>query len=108
MTEATTARTPTPLRRIAALLAPYKAKMLLVAAAVVAAALLTSVAPFLTRAVFDQALFPIDDGPADPRLLSWLVACRNPPSRSGPAARPAPGRPQRRRPSIGPGSRTAR
>ncbi|GAA1429747.1 ABC transporter ATP-binding protein [Microlunatus lacustris] len=62
------------LSRIAGLLAPYKAKMLLVAAAVVSAAVLTSVAPFLTRAVFDDALFPVDGGPADLRLLGWLVA----------------------------------
>ena len=62
------------LSRIAGLLAPYKAKMLLVAVAVVSAAVLTSVAPFLTRAVFDDALFPVDGGPADLRLLGWLVA----------------------------------
>ena len=62
------------LPRIAGLLAPYKAKMLLVAVAVVSAAVLTSVAPFLTRAVFDDALFPVDGGPADLRLLGWLVA----------------------------------
>lgn len=62
-----------PLRRIARLLAPYRAKMLLVAAAVVVAALLSSVAPFLTRAVFDDALFPVDGGSADVGLLAWLV-----------------------------------
>ena len=38
--------------------------MLLVALAVLVAAALTSVAPFLTRAVFDNALFPLDGGPA--------------------------------------------
>ncbi|MFE5340257.1 ABC transporter ATP-binding protein [Isoptericola sp. NPDC056578] len=66
------------LRRIAALLAPYKAQLVLVAVAVVAAAALTSVAPFLTRAVFDDALFPTDPagqvGEPDLRLLAWLVA----------------------------------
>ncbi|MFC7879432.1 ABC transporter ATP-binding protein [Isoptericola sp. NPDC057391] len=66
------------LRRIAALLAPYKAQLVLVAVAVVAAAALTSVAPFLTRAVFDDALFPTDAagqvGEPDLRLLGWLVA----------------------------------
>ncbi|MFE5308590.1 ABC transporter ATP-binding protein [Isoptericola sp. NPDC056605] len=66
------------LRRIAALLAPYKAQLVLVAVAVVAAAALTSVAPFLTRAVFDDALFPTDAagqvGEPDLRLLAWLVA----------------------------------
>ncbi len=62
-----------PLRRIARLLAPYKAKMALVAAAVVVSALLSSVAPFLTKAVFDDALFPVGGGPADLGLLGWLV-----------------------------------
>ncbi len=68
-----TAASGTPLRRIARLLAPYQAKMLLVALAVVTAALLSSIAPFLTKAVFDDALFPIDGGAADLRLLVWLV-----------------------------------
>ncbi len=62
------------LSRIAGLLRPYRAKMVLVAVAVVGAAALTSIAPFLTRAVFDDALFPVDGGPVDLRLLSWLVA----------------------------------
>lgn len=61
------------LRRIARLLAPYKAKMSLVAVAVVSSAVLSSVAPFLTRAVFDDALFPVDQGSADLGLLGWLV-----------------------------------
>jgi ATP-binding cassette subfamily B protein len=74
LTTATTPAPASPLRRIARLLAPYKAKMLLVALAVVVAALLSSVAPFLTKAVFDDALFPIDRSPADLRLLVWLVA----------------------------------
>jgi ATP-binding cassette subfamily B protein len=61
------------LTRIARLLAPYRAKMILVGVAVVSSAVLTSVAPFLTRAVFDDALFPVDKGPADIGLLGWLV-----------------------------------
>ncbi len=61
------------LTRIARLLAPYRAKMVLVGVAVVTSAVLSSVAPFLTRAVFDDALFPIDRGPADLGLLGWLV-----------------------------------
>ncbi len=61
------------LRRIASLLAPYRWPLLLVALAVAAAAALTSVAPFLTRAVFDDALFPPEGGP-DLTLLYWLVA----------------------------------
>lgn len=62
------------LRRIAQLLAPYKKPMLLVALIVVVSAALTSVAPFLTRAVFDDALFPVDGGAVDLRLLGLLVA----------------------------------
>ena len=65
---------PTTLRRIARLLAPYRTKMLLVVAAVVLAALLGVAAPFLTKAVFDDALFPVDGRPADFHLLGWLVA----------------------------------
>ena len=64
----------TTLRRIARLLAPYSRKMLLVVLAVVVAALLGVAAPFLTKAVFDDALFPTDGGPADFHLLGWLVA----------------------------------
>ncbi len=60
------------LGRIAALLRPYRAKMLWVAVAVVAAAILTSIVPFLTKAVFDQALFP-PSGEPRLRLLGWLV-----------------------------------
>jgi ATP-binding cassette, subfamily B, bacterial len=68
-------RPPPPvLRRVAGLLAPYKVPMLLVLLAVVVAAVLTSVVPFLTRAVFDQALFPVDGGPVNLGLLGWLVA----------------------------------
>ncbi len=52
------------LPRIARLLAPYKGQLLLVALAVLVAAALTSVAPFLTRAVFDNALFPPTVAPA--------------------------------------------
>ncbi|GMA23170.1 hypothetical protein GCM10025864_09290 [Luteimicrobium album] len=64
---------PAPvLRRIVTLLAPYRWSLLLVAVAVVVSAALTSVAPFLTRAVFDDALFPPSGGP-DMTLLWWLV-----------------------------------
>ncbi|GAB2460750.1 ABC transporter ATP-binding protein [Xylanimonas ulmi] len=65
------------LRRVATLLAPYKGQLLLVAVAVVISAGLTSVAPFLTRAVFDDALFPVGPtgavAPPDLRLLAWLI-----------------------------------
>ncbi|HUQ00428.1 MAG TPA: ABC transporter ATP-binding protein [Aeromicrobium sp.] len=61
------------LQRVGALLRPYRSKLILVMIAVVTAAALTSLVPFLTRAVFDDALFPPHGGP---RLdvLGWLVA----------------------------------
>lgn len=62
------------LPRIARLLRPYRAKIAMVLAAVVAAASLQALAPFLTRAVFDDALFPLDGGGPDLGLLGWLVA----------------------------------
>jgi ATP-binding cassette, subfamily B, bacterial len=61
------------LGRIASLLRPYRRQLVLVCVAVVAGAALTSVIPFLTRAVFDQALFPTDGSPADLGLLGRLV-----------------------------------
>ncbi|MFH7322880.1 ABC transporter ATP-binding protein [Aeromicrobium sp. JJY06] len=60
------------LRRIAALLRPYRPKMAAVAVIVVLSALLTSIVPFLTQAVFDDALF--GEGGPDLGLLGWLVA----------------------------------
>ena len=60
------------LGRIAKLLRPYRAKLALVAVAVVTAATLTSIVPFLTKAVFDDALFP-RSGQPDLELLGWLV-----------------------------------
>jgi ATP-binding cassette subfamily B protein len=59
------------LSRIAQMLKPYRSKIVLVAAAVVVAAVLTSIVPFLTRAVFDKALFP-QTGKPDISLLWWL------------------------------------
>ena len=71
--EETSAADEPVLGRIAALLRPYRVKLVLVAAAVVTGATLTSIVPFLTRAVFDDALFPKSGGP-DLGLLGWLVA----------------------------------
>ncbi|MGI8954918.1 MAG: ABC transporter ATP-binding protein [Nocardioidaceae bacterium] len=62
------------LPRVARLLAPYKGQLVLVALAVVTAAALMSLVPFLTKAVFDDALFPLGGGAPDLRLLAWLVA----------------------------------
>jgi ATP-binding cassette subfamily B protein len=64
----------TTLRRIARMLAPYRNKIVLVLLAVVVSALLGILAPFLTKAVFDDALFPAGGRPADFHLLGWLVA----------------------------------
>jgi len=61
------------LGRIALLLRPYRGQMALVALAVVVAAVLTSIVPFLTKAVFDRALFPIDGGAPRLDLLGSLV-----------------------------------
>lgn len=60
------------LRRIARLLRPYRGKMTAVGMVVVVAAALSSITPFLTRAVFDDALFAA--GGPDMGLLGWLVA----------------------------------
>jgi ATP-binding cassette, subfamily B, bacterial len=62
------------LPRVATMLRPYRRQIALVLVAVVASAALTSLVPFLVRAVFDQALFPLDGGPPDLGLLGWLVA----------------------------------
>ncbi|QYJ02939.1 ABC transporter ATP-binding protein/permease [Nocardioides panacisoli] len=62
------------LPRIARLLRPYRRRIGLVLVAVVSAAALTSLVPFLTRAVFDDALFPLDGGEPRLDLLGWLVA----------------------------------
>ena len=65
------------LRRIGSLLTPYRGWLLLVGVTVVTSAILSAVAPFLTRAVFDDALFPIGPagtiGPPNLSLLYWLV-----------------------------------
>lgn len=62
------------LPRVAQLLRPYRGAIGLVLVAVVAAATLQALVPFLTRAVFDDALFPLDGGAPDLGLLGWLVA----------------------------------
>lgn len=60
------------LARIAHLLRPYSAKVLAVGVVVVLAAILSALVPFLTKAVFDKALF-VQGGP-NMELLGWLVA----------------------------------
>lgn len=61
------------LRRIWSLLSPYRGSLVLVAVTIVVGAALGIVTPFLTQAVFDRALFPVDGGGVDLRLLLWLV-----------------------------------
>ncbi len=59
------------------MLRPYRSKIVLVAVAVVVAAILTSIVPFLTKAVFDKALFP-PAGEPDLSLLWWLIGFMSP------------------------------
>ena len=61
------------LRRVWSLLQPYRGKLLFVTIAVMSGAALTSLLPFLTKAVFDDALFPATGGP-QLSVLYWLVA----------------------------------
>lgn len=61
------------LERVARLLAPYRTQLVLVLGAVVASAALTSLIPFLTKAVFDDALFPTEGGGVRLDVLTWLV-----------------------------------
>lgn len=62
------------LRRIWALLSPYRGALVLVALSIVVASLLGIVTPFLTQRVFDDALFPADGSGVHLRLLAILVA----------------------------------
>jgi ATP-binding cassette subfamily B protein len=74
---AATAATPDAtgglLRRIGALLAPYRGELLLVALSIVVASVLGIATPFLTQRVFDDALFPLDGSGVDLPLLTGLV-----------------------------------
>jgi len=61
------------LRRVGRLLEPYRSKIVLVMISVFTATGLTALMPFLTKAVFDDALFP-PGGQPRLDLLGWLVA----------------------------------
>ncbi|WP_298457662.1 ABC transporter ATP-binding protein [uncultured Cellulomonas sp.] len=65
---------PALLRRIGALLTPYRGSLVLVAVAILVSSLLGVVTPFLTQRVFDDALFPVDGSGVDLRLLLVLTA----------------------------------
>src|SRR5213080_744720 len=60
-------------RRVWALFTPYRASLLAIVLAVLLSSGLGILTPFLTRAVFDKALFP-SDGVVRIPLLAWLVA----------------------------------
>jgi ATP-binding cassette subfamily B protein len=61
-------------RRVWTLFTPYRATLVLIVVAVLASSGLGIIPPFLTKAAFDQALFPVDGGGVDLELLAWLVA----------------------------------
>src|SRR4051794_10396687 len=65
-------RDPRLLRRVAALFQPYRGRLALIAVAIVVASGLGVITPFLTQAVFDDALF-VTGGP-DLHRLVVLVA----------------------------------
>ena len=70
--EVAATRDPRLLRRMAALFQPYRGRLVLIAVAIVVASGLGVITPFLTQAVFDNALF-VPGGP-DLHLLVVLVA----------------------------------
>jgi ATP-binding cassette subfamily B protein len=68
------AASPALLRRIGALLTPYRGALVLVAVAILVSSLLGVITPFLTQRVFDEALFPVDGSGVDLRLLAVLTS----------------------------------
>ena len=72
--KATVTASPALLRRIGALLTPYRGSLVLVAVAILVSSLLGVITPFLTQRVFDDALFPADGSGVDLRLLAVLTA----------------------------------
>ena len=68
------AASPALLRRIGALLTPYRGRLALVGVAILVASTLGVVTPFLTKRVFDDALFPTDGSGVDRPLLLGLTA----------------------------------
>ena len=71
---ASVAASPALLRRIGALLTPYRGSLTLVAVAILVSSVLGVITPFLTQRVFDEALFPPDGSGVDLRLLGLLTA----------------------------------
>ena len=60
-------------RRVVALFAPYRSRLLLTALLVVIGAALAVIPPLLVQRIFDDALFPLDGGGPRISLLSALV-----------------------------------
>ena len=61
-------------RRVWALFTAYRGQLVVIVVAVLLSSGLGIITPFLTQAVFDHALFPVDGGGVDLPLLGWLVA----------------------------------
>ncbi|MCW2722023.1 ABC transporter ATP-binding protein [Pseudonocardia sp.] len=59
--------------RVWTLFTPYRASLVLIVVAVLLSSGLGIVTPFLTQAVFDRALFPLDHSGVHLSLLAWLV-----------------------------------
>ncbi len=60
-------------RRIAALLRPYRAQLVVIVALVLVSAALAILPPLLTQRIFDDGLFPLDGGGPHLTVLAWLV-----------------------------------
>ena len=58
-------------RRVVDLFTPYRSRLILIAVAIVVSAGLGVLTPFLTQAVFDDALF----GPGGPRVARTFRCC---------------------------------
>jgi ATP-binding cassette subfamily B protein len=60
-------------RRVWGLFTPYRTSLMIIGMAVLLSSGLGIITPFLTQAVFDRALFPVDGGGVRIPLLTWLV-----------------------------------
>ena len=61
-------------RRVWALFVPHRGSLFTIVVAVLFSSGLGILTPFLTRAVFDRALFPRGGSVVDLPLLAWLVS----------------------------------
>jgi len=74
VSEPEVAASPALLRRIGALLTPYRGRLVTVGVAILVSSLLGIVTPFLTKRVFDDALFPAGGSGVNLPLLLALTA----------------------------------